>query len=242
MTTRDDPMATDCVTIRTGRLVCVVCSSLVVTTESIGVRPVISLRYTTRRIDNNGMGRQTRRQFLCLLSVSGATGLAGCTDDSAGDGESEDGDSNETVVWTPEADSTEAPSTDPPTTTTEASTTVSGPPSSDITITLENNSFDPVVASVEEDALVEWTNEDGVEHVVDSTQFNDGAESWNFFARLEAGDGTASRIPNEGVYEYYCSIHGEATMCGVVLVGDVSPAGPLPCQSDGGETTAQDGY
>jgi hypothetical protein len=44
------------------------------------------------------------------------------------------------------------------------------------------------------------------------------------------GETTSYTFESAGVYEYYCSIHGQGRMCGVVLVGGATKPGPLPCE------------
>ncbi|MFB6217674.1 MAG: plastocyanin/azurin family copper-binding protein [Halobacteriaceae archaeon] len=60
------------------------------------------------------------------------------------------------------------------------------------------------------------------------------AERWSMDATVESGETVSHTFDSAGVYEYYCTIHGSGTMCGVVLVGDVTYDGSLPCQDDGG--------
>ena len=87
------------------------------------------------------------------------------------------------------------------------------------------------MASAPVGTTVTWTNEDGVDHDVVSRQFNDGAADWDYDSGNVAGDGTTSyTFESAGAYEYYCSIHGQGRMCGVVLVGDATKPGPLPCE------------
>jgi plastocyanin len=93
--------------------------------------------------------------------------------------------------------------------------------------------FNPREAEVNSGATVRWVNKDSVEHDVTSAQFSDGATAWDFKQTLGGDQSTTHQFDSEGIYEYKCTIHGENTMCGVVLVGDVSYDGSLPC-GDGG--------
>lgn len=90
--------------------------------------------------------------------------------------------------------------------------------------------FDPRRLSVAPGTTVEWTNEDPTSHDVTSAQFHDAAEEWDHEADLSAGSSTSYTFESEGVYEYYCTIHGDGSMCGVVLVGDASLDADLPCE------------
>lgn len=106
------------------------------------------------------------------------------------------------------------------------------------TVEMENTAFVPKRLSVEPGTTVEWVNRDGYAHDVQSAQFHDTAASWDHYSGdLEQGDTTTFTFDSAGVYEYYCTIHGRSTMCGAVLVGDVSLDQSLPCEEsddDGG--------
>jgi plastocyanin len=99
------------------------------------------------------------------------------------------------------------------------------------TVEIANTSFSPMRLSVEPGTTVEWTNTDGYGHDVQSSQFHDTAESWDYYSE-EFGQGETAQytFQNEGIYEYYCTIHGQSTMCGAVLVGDVTLDQDLPCE------------
>ncbi|PSP90456.1 hypothetical protein BRC90_00610 [Halobacteriales archaeon QS_4_69_34] len=113
------------------------------------------------------------------------------------------------------------------------------------TVTMKNTAFDPVRASVDPGTTVEWPNEDGFAHTVTSSQFHDAAASWEFDERVPAGESVSHTFESSGVFEYYCTVHGESQMCGVVLVGDASLDASLPCEgggtTDDSGTTAGDG-
>ena len=103
------------------------------------------------------------------------------------------------------------------------------------TVELVNTAFDPVRLSVAPGTKVEWVNKDSYGHDVTSAQFHDVAEQWDFSASLSSSGSTATyTFDSEGIYEYECTIHGSDTMCGVVLVGDVSLDEDLPCEGGGG--------
>lgn len=151
----------------------------------------------------------SRRRFLQLATVSGIA-LAGCTGgDTNGDG------------------GTTTPTATPPS-TAEPATMVS----------MLNTSFDPVRASVDPGATVEWVNEDGFAHDVTAAQFHEVAADWQLSSDVPAGERTSHTFESAGVYEYSCTIHGKGGMCGAVLVGDASLDDSLPCEGsdsdDGG--------
>lgn len=105
------------------------------------------------------------------------------------------------------------------------------------TVELVNTAFDPVRLSVSPGTTVEWVNRDSYGHDVTSAQFHDVAEQWDIGASLSSSGATAEHtFESEGIYEYVCTIHGRGTMCGVVLVGDVSLDENLPCEGGGGGT------
>lgn len=107
-------------------------------------------------------------------------------------------------------------------------------------VELKDTSFTPMRLSVEPGTTVTWTNRDGFTHDVQSAQFHDNAASWDFYSgELSQGATAEHTFESEGIYEYYCTIHGKSTMCGVVLVGDVSLDKRLPCEEtdDGGDSS-----
>jgi plastocyanin len=166
--------------------------------------------------------RLTRRKILATTAATVA--LAGCT--GGGDGDGGDGGGDATETATPTRTETASP------TTTAASP--------DVTVTIASNDFDPLTVDASVGATVEWVNEDGFAHDVTAAQFNDGAADWNLNASVPAGESTTYTFEEAGVYEYFCTIHGEGSMCGAVLVGDVSFDGTLPCGDGAGTTTGGD--
>ena len=149
-----------------------------------------------------------RRELLASASGAGLLAVAGCAQSSDGDGDDEDGTTETTQ-------------------TTESATVGAS-------VSLQGIAFDPRRVSVEPGEAVEWTSEESAAHDVTADQFSDQAESWEFTASLSEGDTARYTFESAGVYEYYCTIHGETSMCGAVLVGDASLSeGALPCESDG---------
>lgn len=95
-----------------------------------------------------------------------------------------------------------------------------------------SNVFDPVRVSVPVGGTVTWENETVgtyADHTVTSTQFHDVAADWEMDETLGSRGSTSRTFDAAGVYEYYCTIHGEG-MCGAVLVGDATLDAALPCE------------
>jgi plastocyanin len=144
-----------------------------------------------------------RRQFIAASAAAATMSVAGCA------GGNDGGEGMET---------------------TTGGQNQNGGSEADATVTAVNTSFDPVRLEVEAGAVVEWTNQDGFGHDVTSAQFHDVAAGWDVAMDLPSGGTVSNTFDSEGVYEYYCSIHGQSNQCGVVLVGDVSLDEPLPCE------------
>lgn len=159
----------------------------------------------------------TRRRLLEAAAV-GSIALAGCASEDGGGGGAQPGTGTETQTETSPSDDQTGTAGD------QAGTTVE----------MVDTSFDPVRVSVAPGTAVEWVNRDGFQHDVTATQFHDAAASWNFSETVSGSDSTSYTFDEAGVYEYYCSIHGEGAMCGVVLVGDASLDSALPCEDGGG--------
>lgn len=102
-------------------------------------------------------------------------------------------------------------------------------------ITMVDRGFDPTIVRVSTGTAVTWTNEDGFDHDVVATTLTAAGDEWSFESGpVASGEGAEHSFDDSGSYEYYCSIHGEGTMCGVVLVGDEQYDGTLPCASENG--------
>ena len=188
-----------------------------------------------------------RRRFLAATTAFTFPVAAGCIGGNGG-GSGEGGDGNGdggTGTTTATATPTEGEDTagigggNEPT-----AGTADGTAGADTTITMVNTAFDPVRASVDPGTTVEWVNEDGFAHDVTSTRFHDSAAQWDIGEEVSSGGSVTHTFDGEGVYEYYCTIHGESTMCGVVLVGGSSLDETLPCEGgdgEGNETTTSGG-
>ncbi|MFB6138055.1 MAG: plastocyanin/azurin family copper-binding protein [Halobacteriaceae archaeon] len=199
-----------------------------------------------------------RRDLLATLSAT-APLLAGCGGDggAGGDGTTTapavgDGTTATSTTVSPTASATPTAAgttaSDGPTSTaapttggTAAGTTTAGTTAAPTTtaadltatVSLVSSTFDPVRLDVAVGTTVTWTNEDGYDHDVTSATFSSGATSWDYMASLGAGESASHTFQSAGAYEYYCTIHGQSSMCGVVVVGDVSYDGDLPCTGGG---------
>lgn len=105
---------------------------------------------------------------------------------------------------------------------------------SDGVVTMANTAFEPVRTAVDTGTTVEWVNEDSVDHTVTSTQFHDAAADWDLDAGVPAGERITQTFEESGVYQFYCSNHGQSSMCGAVLVGDASLDAAMPCEDSRG--------
>jgi plastocyanin len=157
---------------------------------------------TVAAIDTLGM---KRRRFIGAALATASTPLVAGCGSGGGDGNDDgNGDAN--------GDQT--------------TTTVPGPEN---VVTASSSEFDPIRLSVDPGTEVTWMNEDAYTHTVDSAQFHDKAADWSMSERMTANGGESSHTFEEaGVYEYYCSVHGESEMAGAILVGDVSLDQSLP--------------
>ncbi|WP_227356061.1 cupredoxin domain-containing protein [Haladaptatus salinisoli] len=98
------------------------------------------------------------------------------------------------------------------------------------TVEMHQQTFDPVKNAVTPGTTVVWKNTSSVDHDVTSVQFHDTAEKWSFSTQtLRPDDSVVYTFDDAGIYEYFCSLHGEE-MCGAILVGDVSLDASLPCE------------
>lgn len=154
-----------------------------------------------------------RRQFMTLATITFVAGCTGGGDNGAG--------TSPTPSQT-EASMGSSPGTSP----TESQ--------ADATVVVENTKFQTLKAEVPTGATVKWVNEDDVSHDVTAAQFHDSAADWSLSQTLSGGQSTTYTFDSEGIYEYYCTIHGQGTMCGAVLVGGATLEESLPC-GDGGD-------
>lgn len=148
-----------------------------------------------------------RRDYLKAVGAASAPLVAGCTGG---------GDGNGGTTATSAAATTE----------TTTATTDDG----EEQITMIDTAYSPLEASVEPGTTVVWSNADAFGHDVASAQFSDSAASWDLQTGIvQQGETVSHTFEEPGVYEYYCTIHSRQIMCGVVVVGDASYDGSLPC-------------
>ena len=103
----------------------------------------------------------------------------------------------------------------------------------DRTVTIEASSFQPRTARTDTGSTITWSNEGSTNHTVNAGTLTDDGADWSFTSgTLEAGQTATRTFDDEGAFEYYCMVHGKATMCGVVVVGDASYSADLPCAAD----------
>lgn len=177
--------------------------------------------------------QRNRRALLRASGLALVGGLAGCSNDDGPDG-TDTGQPSDAYgdTTTTETDAPESTDTATPTTTDTATptATATATPASD-TVEMANIGFDPMTVRVSPGTEVTWVNRDGVPHNVQSDQFNERATQWDFRSDTVGGGGTVTyTFESAGTYEYYCTVHGQNAMCGVVLVGGADRAGPLPCE------------
>ncbi|MHB9288775.1 plastocyanin/azurin family copper-binding protein [Halobacteriales archaeon Cl-PHB] len=155
-----------------------------------------------------------RRRLLRSGLGAGAALLAGC----AGDGSP----GSRTPTPTADRTATASPTDTPSPEITERESPV---------VTLADRTFDPVALRVAPGTTVTWTNESNSSHTVQSAVFHPAvATEWTFYsADFPPGREVSHEFGDPGVYEYYCTVHGRAAMCGVVLVGAGRRPESLPC-------------
>lgn len=167
-----------------------------------------------------------RRQYLRRLGGTAGLGLlaatAGCGSDG-GNGDTTDDEPDETT--TSGGQTTASGATTTQTTAEPATATSEG-----ATVTMQGFSFSPVRLSSPVGATVEWTNEGGASHTVVAADLTGEGDDWTFDEQVSGGATTSHTFESGGVYEYFCDIHGQGTMCGVVLVGDATLSATLPCE------------
>lgn len=180
-----------------------------------------------RRAGGCGGGAVSRRRFLAA-GITVAASLAGCADGGAGPRTER---ASPTAAG--DATSTTTAQETATTTATDTSTPTQTPTYADNPrVVLADESFTPRRLRVRSGTTVTWVNEDTTSHTVDSAAFNpESATDWSFYsADIVPGNRVRYTFETTGVYEYFCTVHGQDTMCGVVLVGDVTYHATLPCE------------
>lgn len=103
----------------------------------------------------------------------------------------------------------------------------------DRTVTIEASSFQPRTVRTATGSTITWSNEGSANHTVNAATLTDDGADWSFTSgTLEPGQTATRTFDDAGAFEYYCMVHGKATMCGVVIVGDASHSSDLPCATD----------
>lgn len=103
------------------------------------------------------------------------------------------------------------------------------------TVTMSGSEFQPRILRIPTGTQVRWTNDDTSAHTVSSATLTGSGSDWSFDSeQLADGESTNHTFDEPGAYEYFCTIHGESTMCGVVVVGDTAYDATLPCEGDSG--------
>lgn len=96
-----------------------------------------------------------------------------------------------------------------------------------------DRAFDPRGVRIEPGTSVLWVNEDLVHHSVtidtENPKWNINSPYHRFDEKLAPSRGVRFTFWEPGAYPFYCGLHGKTQECGVVLVGDASLEGELPC-------------
>lgn len=101
-------------------------------------------------------------------------------------------------------------------------------------VVMSDNQFEPRNIHADAGATVTWTNEDETRHTVISA-----SENWTKDSEVDGGEETTHAFEEDGVYDVYCSVHGDADLSGMSMkvgIGDATIGSPLGSESDG------DGY
>jgi plastocyanin len=168
-----------------------------------------------------------RRDFLARGGALGALVFAGCSShEGAG-----------TATTTPSRSPTPT-ATSSPTATAAGTRTQTPTPhgtvatAEDPRVTVADESFTPRRLHVAPGTTVTWENAGADTHTVQSDVFNaEIATDWSYYSLdLVSGSTASYTFDDSGVFEYYCTVHGQDAMCGVVLVGDVDYSATLPCE------------
>lgn len=175
----------------------------------------------------------SRRSLLKGIGHLGVLGsLAGCT--QGGDG---GGGETTTTTTTTSTTTTTTTTTDEEMDTDETTTTTTTTTETDdvtSTVAMVDSSFSPLKLDVPTGTTVTWTNQDSFAHTVVATRFHSNAEQWSFASgEVQSGQSVTYTFENEGIYEYYCDVHGKSSMCGAILVGGATLSKELPCAGGG---------
>lgn len=82
----------------------------------------------------------------------------------------------------------------------------------DVNVSIEGFAYSPERVEIDTGQEVTWINEDDAPHTV--TAKNESFDSGN----LATGDEFSERFTETGEFAYFCTVHGEDTMSGTVVV------------------------
>lgn len=102
-------------------------------------------------------------------------------------------------------------------------------------VTMVDTQFDPRNVHADTGATITWTNEDETGHTVTAA-----SENWEKDSEVAAGGETTHRFEESGVYDVYCTVHGDADLSGMSMkvgIGDAAIENPL-----GGDGGSDGGY
>ena len=103
-------------------------------------------------------------------------------------------------------------------------------------VTMVDEQFDPRTIHADADATVTWTNEDETRQTVTAA-----SDNWEKDSEVAGGAETTHTFEESGVYDVYCSVHGDADLSGMsmkVSIGDATIETPL---GDGDDSDGTDG-
>lgn len=97
-------------------------------------------------------------------------------------------------------------------------------------VLMEDDSFQPIQISIDPGMRIKWVNNDSSVHTVTAAQFHEEASEWSIDEPVGQDESFSHQFDETGIYEYRDKFVGEDSMCGAVLVGDVSLDASLPCK------------
>lgn len=102
-------------------------------------------------------------------------------------------------------------------------------------VSMSGSQFSPRNIHVDVGTSVLWSNDDTIEHTVTSA-----SDNWEKDSQVESGGETTHTFEESGVYDVYCSYHGDVDLSGMSMkvgVGDATIASPLGGGADDDGTT-----
>lgn len=107
-------------------------------------------------------------------------------------------------------------------------------------VTMGDTQFDPRNIHADVGAAVTWINEDETRHTVTAT-----SDNWEKDNDVAGGEETAHTFDEHGVYDVYCSVHGDADLSGMSMkvgIGDATINSPLGGGGGSGSDGGDGGY